>query len=1588
MQRKFLTCLATVVLALTACVTASAQTYPSAVLGLNPAGYWPLNETAQPPQPLSLTATNSGTLGAGGNGYYGAWYQPSGSQWYLTNNIVMEPGPTANGDKAMNCQYAQGQYIVLPRTTNGVSNGALTIKPPFSIEAWVNPGTTAGRAGTLISEGQVELSTGGNSTTNLFNGGVGESWAGFGLGQYDNFFYFDCFNTNGNSKANELDAPKSLVANGGWIYLVCTFDGSTEIMYTNGVQAGSKSVTANAVGQKYVPDLTSPLMIGSGTDIPNDYGTAWTGGVGEVAIYNEVLPGSSMLAHYQAAGGTNATYGANYSAAVLADNPILYFRMNDNQSPANAGYPSATFPIATNYGTLGSVANGVYQPGTTPGVAGPKYAGFGANSASVAINGWLGAVDVGSSNLPAELNPTGAAPMTVVSWYQTDPADAPGRFQEILGHSDSSYRLALGQNTPDGENHFNAGPGPELQFTSAAQVITNGFALNDGQWHMVAGVSDGTNEYLYLDGSLALSNNNPAGIKIVGSSDDLVLGGDPEYTTANGTGTYNTIRNLDGQIAQVAFWTNALTAAQIQSLFNAAEVPPSIWQEPSPASTSINAGQNVTVTSGIRGSSVSYQWYQNGVAVTGQTNANLMFTPATTADAGSFYLIAHNSYGAVTSSVVTLVVYGPPSVTQQSPTQLQIFSGASPTLHVSVSGATPLDYQWSLNGTPITDATNSSYTLTNLQASGSYGCAVTNTLGTTGISPITVNVLSDPTAPYPQQVLANGPIAYYRLDEAPGSPTAYDYVGGDNAEYTNTVLGNPGYTSENDIQSDPTETCAEFGNNPPNDYAGNVPSYVNFGTPNGSNAEFSVEAWINQFSYQGNGNCIVGLGYGNGGEQFVLDTGAGTTTGTLRFFVRNAAGTVCSATSTNDLSNDGDWHHVVGVCDEAGGHVYVYLDGHLAASATIPVNSGLLSSTMPLSIGARESGNNNPTNYDFQFYGFVDDVSIYNKALSATQVQADFYASGVPPLNVSVQPTSYTTNQGASVTFTSTSEGGSPPLSYQWYDEYNNPIIGQTNTSLVLSNLESTQSGTYTLDVTNDYGSTNLPVNLTVTMGPATIPAGGDITPTNVVTYAGTAVSLAIAPTGSQPFYYQWYQDGSALAGATNMSYNFAALLGTNTYYCTVSNVYSYSEGSGPATSSTATVAGEPVTTVNPADFNSRLKIEFTGYNRSEVLQDFPALVRLSTNLPGFSYSGFAAPNGADLRFADANGTRELPYEVEQWDGSNGVSSVWVQVPTLSGGTNNFIWAYWGNPGDSNPPAYTTNGMVWEPAAFQGLPGYEVVYHLQETNFPYLDSTLNYPALAGVAPTQAGGIVGNGEFFDGSSDYLDAGDINLGNEFTESAWVNLPTGESNIQGIWVNGAGGYSSAEIALFVNFYNTADGGVLVGTGDGTNGQQPETAPNLVTSNQWHLVTAAVNRTAGTVAMYVDGQLGGTGATMTDFPTNADMELGRFTSGSFPFHGLMDEARIHGGIDDSNWVWADYQTVASNSVFTAYSSVTNTVALPSLLTIQRSGNQIILNWSGGTLQSAGEITGPFVNVPGATSPYTNTVTGTQQFYRVQGQW
>ena len=187
----------------------------------------------------------------------------------------------------------------------------------------------------------------------------------------------------------------------------------------------------------------------------------------------------------------------------------------------------------------------------------------------------------------------------------------------------------------------------------------------------------------------------------------------------------------------------------------------------------------------------------------------------------------------------------------------------------------------------------------------------------------------------------------------------------------------------------------------------------------------------------------------------------------FRFQVTSVDGTQVPAASTT-IPQVGVWYHLAGTYDSSSGYVNLYVNGVLEGSAYagFPLDYG----TRPVFIGTTGQ-----PGWDGRMQGTVDEVSIYNRALSSDEI-ASIYSAGSAgkcpgpfPPGITVQPTNQTVVVGGTATFT-VMAGGTPPLSYQWNFNGTN-ISGATNTLLTLTNVQSSQAGNYAVLVTNILGS-------------------------------------------------------------------------------------------------------------------------------------------------------------------------------------------------------------------------------------------------------------------------------------------------------------------------------------------------------------------------------------------------------------------------------------------------------------------------------------------------------------------------------------
>jgi hypothetical protein len=113
-------------------------------------------------------------------------------------------------------------------------------------------------------------------------------------------------------------------------------------------------------------------------------------------------------------------------------------------------------------------------------------------------------------------------------------------------------------------------------------------------------------------------------------------------------------------------------------------------------------------------------------------------------------------------------------------------------------------------------------------------------------------------------------------------------------------------------------------------------------------------------------------------------------------------------------------------------------------------------------------------------------VLVSNPYGSVASAFAQLTVTPLPPTIVTNPASQFTTNS-ETVTLT-VSVRGTAPLAYQWYFDSTNALSGDTNSELVLPSLTPGQIGTYSVVVTNAYGSvTSSPAQLTIVVPPTIV---------------------------------------------------------------------------------------------------------------------------------------------------------------------------------------------------------------------------------------------------------------------------------------------------------------------------------------------------------------------------------------------------------------------------------------------------------------------------------------------------------------------
>jgi hypothetical protein len=352
---------------------------------------------------------------------------------------------------------------------------------------------------------------------------------------------------------------------------------------------------------------------------------------------------------------------------------------------------------------------------------------------------------------------------------------------------------------------------PNLQLTNAgvysltaSNSQTAGFTfaqLPKANCYLSVGITGGTN-YTALN----YTNYAPAGVALTMFS---YLTNGTSTTTNHYSWTYNSV-NVISTSNTVPLTSAALTPAKSGTYtvtFNSTNSGGAIisgqnydsywafgylpvFTNTLPSSTNVSAGSSITLSIPVGGSLNVYNaaggaggfitnnavpcvfWYKDGGLVAAQSyvcgptssttysnsvvTASLTLNNVSSANNGSYTVVATNYWGSIASSPVALTVTGStttgPGITIQPPANLALLAGQSSLISVTVTGTPPLSYQWRkdnvnlANGGVYGGVSTNNLTLTSVVTTnaGNYSVAIANAGGSVTSSVTAVSIALPP----------------------------------------------------------------------------------------------------------------------------------------------------------------------------------------------------------------------------------------------------------------------------------------------------------------------------------------------------------------------------------------------------------------------------------------------------------------------------------------------------------------------------------------------------------------------------------------------------------------------------------------------------------------------------------------------------------------------------------------------------------------------------------------------------------------------------------------------------------------------------
>jgi YD repeat-containing protein len=709
---------------------------------------------------------------------------------------------------------------------------------------------------------------------------------------------------------------------------------------------------------------------------------------------------------------------------------------------------------------------------------------------------------------------------------------------------------------------------------------------------------------------------------------------------------------------------------------------------PNPTSAGSLVTFNASGSTDSDGSIVKYEWDLDG---NGSYETNTGSTPTTAktyanAEEVTVGLRVTDNGGAADGAVRTLVVSNgtPGNIAPKAAFTISPNPAALETL-VTFNGAGSSDpdgsivkYEWDLDGNGSYE-TNTGSTPTASRSYSSEGdrqISLRVTDNGSGIATVTHALVVGKGSAYRAEVIATpGVHNYWRLGEKSGSTFA-DAVGANPA----TAQGGFALGATGAIEGD-LDTAATFDGG-----TGAASAAVDLS----STSQLTVEFWLNWAAYANdddlaleftpnfnntNGGFLVDPNAGEMGGKFGVGIGRGESRNNV-YFARPSAGT---------------WHHYALVIDTtapAAQQIIPYVDGKPISYEKL--NTG---------IGAGKFANSTLSfmsrNASALFgKGSLDELSLYTRALTGTEIGAHFQASRtnkLPQASLTVSPNPAATNAQVSFNGSGSSDPDGSIVKYEWDLDGNGTYETNTGSTATTTSSYSTEGNRQIgLRVTDNGGAVETTTR-TLVVQQNTPQASFTATPNPVTTNAQVSFngSASSDPDGSI-VKYEWDLDGNG--------------------------TYETNTGSTATTTSSYSSAGEYQVglrvTDNGGATGTTTRIVTVGGPYSAAIGSTPGLVdywRLGEKA-GSTFADIVGPSPATLKGGvtlGAPGALEAdPNTAASFDGASGAASATVDFSSTSQLTVEFWlnWAAYANDDDlalELTPNFNNNdgGFIVDPNA-------------------------------------------------------------------------------------------------------------------------------------------------------------------------------------------------------------------------------------------------------------------------------------------------